>query len=414
MWPFKKQTQPMERKSRAIIMGIGAYSGMGKSYNQLAQEGYAQNAIAYACITKIANAIASVDLQAYVTNKDGQLEKKDNHPLKKLIDNPNATQSGKQYRRELITQYLIGGNAFNLAATASDKLTAPSGLYLLHPSKVELEMGDTMPSAYVYKPTQSKVIKFPIDPITGKSKVLQNKTPNPLDEWRGLPPMMAAAYGVDIFNAGMKWNKKLLDNDCRPAGALQVDDGGGSAALSEEQYVRLKEEIDTQFSGANNAGRPLLLEGGLKWQELSISPKDMDYRENILMASRFIAGVFHVPPQLVNIPGESTYSNYEQAEMSFWADTVLPLLTMILEDFNRWLSPLYSDGAFLWYDEESIIALEPLRQKKSERLNASTYLTHNEKRYSMGFEKVQGGDEVLVDSGKIPLSLMGVDSGANS
>lgn len=412
MWnPFKKQSDPIaERKSHALLLGMGKYSGMGANYQALATEGYAYNAIANACISKIASAVASVDIECYVQDKEGSLVKKHMHPLEELIESPNQLKSGKAFMRDIVTQYLIGGNAFILAGTLDDELkSAPSSLYMLSPAKVEIERGDTMPLYYKYKPKTGSEVVYAVNQLTGKSKVLHLKTPNPLDEFVGLAPMMAASYGIDIFNAGMKWNKKLLDNDCRPAGALMVDGGDGrSGALSDEQYLRLKEEIQQQFSGASNAGRPLLLEGGLTWKELSINPKDMDYRENILMAARFIAGVFHVPPQLVNIPGESTYSNYEQAEMSFWMDTVLPLLSLILEDINRWLSPLYKDGAFLWYDEDSITALEPMRRLKSERLNNSAYLSTNEKRYAMGFEKQEGGDEVLVDSGKIPLSLLEV------
>ena len=134
----------------------------------------------------------------------------------------------------------------------------------------------------------------------------------------------------------------------------------------------------------------------------------MDFQENILMAARFIASVFHVPPQLVNIKGESTYSNYEQAELSFWADTVLPLLGLILEDFNRWVNDAFG-GAYLWYDEEQIPALEPLRRIKAERLNAAQYLSTNEKRYDMGKQAAEGGDEILIDAGKIPLSLASAD-----
>lgn len=409
MWnPFRKSKEPIqERKSHALIMGMGKYSGMGATFDALATEGYAQNAIANACISKIANAIASVDLDVYIKDKDGNMVEKETHPLYELIEKPNNRQSRRILFRDLVTQYLIGGNAFVLGGNVSNDMTKPpTSLYLLSPAKVKLVQGQPMPIAYEYRPTTSQIYTYPIDPLTEKSQVLHIKTANPLNEWEGVAPMLAAAYGIDIFNSGMKWNKKLLDNDCRPAGALMVEDNGKSASLTNEQYLRLKEEIDQQFSGASNAGRPLLLEGGLTWKELSINPKDMDYKENILMAARFIAGVFHVPPQLVNIPGESTYSNYEQAEMSFWADTVLPLLCSILDDFNRWLSPLYKDGAFIWYDEDSIPALEPMRKIKSDRMNASSFLSTNEKRYAMGFEKQEGGDEVLIDSGKIPLSLL--------
>lgn len=408
MWnPFKsKAVEPQDRKNRAFIIGLNNYTGMGSSYTALATEGYSQNAIVYACISKIANAVSSVDLNAY-KDIDGKLEKQKANELEKLIMQPNPRQSGRGFAKELITQYLIGGNCFILGTgMESGKSQKPKELYLLSPDKVEIVRGDQLPIAYKYKPAPGKEVTFPVDQLTGKSAILHIKTPNPLSEFYGLPPLAAAAYGVDIFNSGMRWNKKLLDNDCRPSGALTVEGADGSPrSLSDEQYKALKEELAQHYSGAANAGRPLLLEGGLKWQEMGITPKDMDFQENILMASRFIASVFHVPPQLVNIKGESTYSNYEQAELSFWADTVLPLLGSILEDLNRWLSPVYNN-TYLWYDEEAITALEPLRKIKSERINAAGYYATNEKRKVMNLESVPGGDEILVDAGKIPMSLL--------
>ena len=417
MWnPFKTKSVdvPAGRKSRAFILGMNNINGMGSSYAQLATEGYAQNAVVFACISKIANAISSVDLDAY-KETNGNLEKMPNHELEQLIENPNPRQSGRSFRKEFVTQYLIGGNCF-LFGTGLDgtKKQKPKELYILSPDKMEVIRGDQLPAAYRYKPSADKVTDYPVDRITGKSAVLHIKTPNPLDTLIGLPPLAAAAYGVDIFNSGMRWNKKLLDNDCRPSGALTVEDSDGKPrALSDEQYKALKEELASHYSGANNAGRPLLLEGGLKWQEMGISPKDMDFQENILMASRFIASVFNVPPQLVNIKGESTYSNYEQAQLSFWADTVLPLLGSMLEDINRWLSPMY-DGVYLWYDEEAIPALEPIRKIKSDRVSAAPFYSTNEKRDIMGVEAVEGGDEILIDSGKIPLSLMDASITAGS
>lgn len=407
MWnPFKTKEKEasVERKSRAFILGMNNTSGIGSSYYALATEGYAQNAIVYACVSKIAKAIASVDLDAYKETKD-KVVKLPQNDFETLLENPNVRQSGRKFREELITQYLIGGNCFILG-TGMESGKKPKELYLLSPDKIKVIEGDQLPAAYEYKPKSDKTIVYPVDRVTGKSAILHLKTPNPLDSLVGLPPLAAAAYGVDIFNSGMRWNKKLLDNDCRPSGALTVEDSDGKPrALSDEQYKALKEELATHYSGASNAGRPLLLEGGLKWQEMGISPKDMDFQENILMASRFIASVFNVPPQLVNIKGESTYSNYEQAQLSFWADTVLPLLGSILEDLNRWLSPIY-DGAYLWYDEEAITALEPLRKIKSDRLAAAPYYTTNEKRRVMGIEDAEGGDEILVDAGKVPLSLL--------
>ena len=83
--------------------------------------------------------------------------------------------------------------------------------------------------------------------------------------------------------------------------------------MSDEQFDRLKAELDENFSGARNAGRPLLLEGGLDWKTLSLSPRDMDFVEAKSSAAREIALAFGVPPLLPGLPGDNTRANYEEA-----------------------------------------------------------------------------------------------------
>jgi HK97 family phage portal protein len=116
---------------------------------------------------------------------------------------------------------------------------------------------------------------------------------------------------VDTHNAAACWNKALLDNAARPSGAL-VYDGGEGAVLSTLQYERLKQEFADHYQGHGNAGRPLVLEGGLDWRPMSLTPRDMDFLEAKHAAAREIALAFGVPPMLLAIPGDNTYSNYRK------------------------------------------------------------------------------------------------------
>ena len=145
----------------------------------------------------------------------------------------------------------------------------------------------------------------------------------------------------------------------------------------------------------------------MEWQEMSINPKDMEFLEGKHSAAREIALAFGVPPMLLGIPGDATYSNMAEARLALYTDTVLPLLQLIIGGLNRWLTPLYGEGLYLWYDEEMIPALEPLRKDKSERINAAGYLTVNEKREAMGYDTIDGGDVVLVPAKSVPLERAG-------
>ena len=110
----------------------------------------------------------------------------------------------------------------------------------------------------------------------------------------------------------------------RPSGAL-VYDGADGNVLSAAQFERLKSELTDEYQGTANAGRPMLLEGGLDWKPMSLSPQDMDFMEAKHAAAREIALAFGVPPMLMAIPGDNTYSNYQEANRVFWRQTVLPL-----------------------------------------------------------------------------------------
>jgi HK97 family phage portal protein len=194
----------------------------------------------------------------------------------------------------------------------------------------------------------------------------------------------------------------LLQNSARPSGALTVKDSG---TLSDENFNRLKAQIEEQYSGSSNAGRPMLLEGGLEWQQMGLSPSDMGIIETKFSSARDVALVFGVPPQLLGIPGDSTYSNYKEARLAFWEDTVLPLLEMILNDWNSWLAaPL---GVEIRADVDSIPAIAEKRFALWDMADKSADLTINERRQLKGYGPIEGGDVLLVSSAQIPLGMAG-------
>ena len=147
-----------------------------------------------------------------------------------------------------------------------------------------------------------------------------------------------------------------------------------------------------QYQGTANAGRPLLLEGGLDWKAMSLSPKDMDFMEAKHSAAREIALAFGVPPMLLAIPGDNTYSNYQEANRVFWRQTVLPLGSRIGAALTQWLAPAFGAGLTLTADTDRIEALSADRAALWERVTKAPFLTVNEKRAATGYGAVAGGD----------------------
>ena len=192
-----------------------------------------------------------------------------------------------------------------------------------------------------------------------------------------------------MHNAAASWSKALLDNSARLSGALVYAGAGG--ALSDEQFERLKTELDENFYGARNAGRPLLLEGGLDWKALSLSPKDMDFAAAKSDAAREIALAFGVPPLLLGLPGDNTHSNYQEANRAFWRQTIIPLVKRTQKSFEAWLALSYPGASFA-ANLDGLEALAAERESEWRRVGAADFLSDDEKRTALGYAPVNSSE----------------------
>lgn len=358
----------------------------GRNYRRFAEEAYRKNVIAHRAIALIANGAASVPLvlREHVGYAEETRLVEPSHPLLKLLRHPAPLTHGKNFFEQFFSYRLISGNAFVLAVSPLGE--APQELHLLRPDRMSVLAGKGgVPAAYRYQ-VGEHITDYPVDRVTGASRVLHIKDFHPTDDWYGLSPVEAAAYSIDQHNQSSAWNQALLQNGARPSGALVVKAGDGNAAghLSEEQYYRIKAQVDEQFSGAENAGRPLLLEGGLEWKEMSLSPKDMDFMEARHSAARDIALAFGVPPQLLGIPGDNTYSNLAEARLALWEQTIVPLVENTLSALNGWLCPMFEAGLEISADTDSISALAPRRDSVWSRVKDADFLSAEEKRKMVG------------------------------
>lgn len=380
--------RPVECKRSAAAAlrntGGGGTRWTARNYRRLAEEGYRRNVIVHRCVRLIAESAASVPWRL---TRAGQPV--DRHPLLDLLARPNPMESGKALFESFYAYLSIAGDAYMEMVTLADG--QPGELYVLRPDRMQILPGPNgWPRAYRYE-VAGRVHDFAVDALTGASPVLHLKAFNPLDDVYGLSPLEAAAYGIDIHNAASHWNKALFDNAARPSGALVYEpkDGG---ALADDQFLRLKEELAQTYQGAGNAGRPMLLEGGLKWQAMALSPQDMEFVASKHAAAREIALAFGVPPLLLNIPGDNTYSNYQEANRALWRLTLLPLLEKTLCALNHWLAPQFGDDLHLDLNREAITALHTERAAAWDRVGQAGFLTVNEKRQALGYAPLAGGD----------------------
>lgn len=342
-----------------------------------AREGYSRNAIAYRCVRLIAEAAASAPLHV----GPGA------HPLARLLARPNPEQTGIELLEAFYGHLQVAGNAYLEAASIGDDV--PSELYVLRPDRMNVVPGaDGWPVGWEHR-VGAQVRRFERDPVSNDAPILHLKLFNPSDDWYGLSPMEAAAFSIDIHNAGGAWNKALIDNAARPSGALIFTGAAGSDRLSEDQFQRLKSELEDMHVGAANAGRPMLLEGGLEWRPMSLSPSDMDFTEARHSAARDIALAFGVPPMLLGIPGDNTYSNYREANLAFWRQTALPLAQKAARAIEAWVGDRWPDAgpAAVRVDVESVPALTVEREALWSRIAAADFLSEDEKRRMAGVDQ---------------------------
>lgn len=380
------RSRPPEVKDSAIggsiVMTPGQPQWSGRDYKQFADEAYVRNVVANRCISSIAEAVASVPLMVY----RGETELTES-PLHTLFRRPNPAQTWGEYVEAVVGYLLISGNTYQEAVSASRGTVAE--LYALRPDRMKVIPGqDGLPVGYQYT-VNGKTTRWDVDIIAGVRPVLHTRLFHPVNDWYGMAPVEAGAYAVDVHNEAMAYTQAYLQNAAKPSGALVTREG---EHLSDENYARLKAQMEDQYQGSKNAGRPMLLEGGLTWQAMGGTPKDAAIIEVKNSAARDICLAFGVPPMLIGIPGDNTYANYAEARLAFWEDTVLPLLARMVEGWQGWLAePL---GLEIKPDLDQIPAIVEKRQALWTMLAQSDVLTPNEKRDAMGYEAIPGGDEL--------------------
>lgn len=372
---------PEGKASRAAalvaLLTTGRARWSPRDYAGLAREGFARNAVAYRAVRLISEAAASVPLLLM----DGGREI-DAHPLLDLLARPNPRATGTEFLESVYGHLLVAGNAYVEAVALEGQVRE---LYALRPDRMKVVPGPSgWPEAFDYT-LDGRTLRIPQDSLVPGAHlppILHLALFNPLDDHYGFAPLEAAAQALDLHNSAGDWNKALLDNAARPSGALIY---GGTGSLTEDQFERLKGELEASFQGAGNAGRPMLLEGGLDWKPLGLSPKEMDFEAARAGAAREIALALGVPPMLLGIPGDNTFANYAEANRVLWRQSVLPLVKRVAGALGTWLAA--ADGRPLTFvpDLDQVEALAAERSELWSRVGAAAFLSDGEKRAAVGY-----------------------------
>jgi len=341
----------------------------------LTKQAFAGNPVGFRAVKLIAESAAALPM--VLQDNDTRFAA---HPILSLISALNMAQGRAEFFEALYGQLLLSGDSY--VEAVAGETGAPFELHVLRSDRMSVVPGaDGWPVAYEYL-VGGRKHRFG---VTGAvSPICHIKTFHPQDDHYGLSPLQAAAQAVDVHNAASRWSKGLLDNAARPSGAIVWNGTDGQGQLSPEQFERLQTEMEMHHQGARNAGRPMLLEGGLDWKPMGFSPSDMEFQKTKESAAREIAVAFGVPPMLLGIPGEATYANYAEAHRAFYRQTVLPLASKVAASVGRWLSGFTGENVLLTPDLDQVPALAAERDAQWTRVAQADFLTPSEKRRMLG------------------------------
>jgi HK97 family phage portal protein len=400
----------IERKASSVApfiseRSLGRPVWSDRDYETFAKEGYKQNGVVYRCISSTTKAAGRIPIKLYREKADGTCEEVKKHPVLSLLKRPNPKQSWSAFIDSILGFYKISGNSYIEGVGPEGK--PPLELWPLRPDRMRITPGHEGIEKYGYWMNGREVKKWDVDPITMQSGVLHMLTFNPLDDWYGLSPIHAAAFSIDQHNSAGAWNQALLQNSARPSGAFVYAPDGRAATLTDPQFQRLKNEVDEMLSGPGKARRPMVLDGGLDWKEMGLTPVEMDWLEGKNSNTKDIAMVLHVPGQIIGIE-DPTYANYSEARQAFYEDTVVPDLEMLCFYLNTWLLPVYgeADNLYLKPDTDEIPAMAEKRGKKWAMVQGAEFLTVNEKRAALDYEPNESPDanKLYIGATQLPMA----------
>jgi HK97 family phage portal protein len=364
-WWFGRKSAPADARPfvPAWLKDAAEEVGFARSYPAQFEEVYRRNPVGQRCVRLVAGMLGGLTIDGdagavALVRRDGLLE-------------------------GVAANLLLHGNAY--VQLIADSRDAPAELVQLRPERVSVVADDRgWPTGYVYS-AGGQMTRYAREDALGRQQMAHIRALHPRDDHYGMGCLEAAIAAATVHNRAAKWNKSLLDNAARPSGALSYEPADGSV-LSAEQFKRLKDELAVEFSGEANAGRPMLLEGGLKWQALSLTPADMDFVALKEGAARDIALAFGVPPVLVGLPGDATYANAREAGRALYRQTILPLAERFLDALGTMLSDWIGEVK-LAVDTDQISELGEARAALWQAVGSAGFLSDAEKRDMLGFEE---------------------------
>jgi len=347
---------------------------------------------AYACINAISEEVGSLEYRLFkLTN--GNLVEQDTSPLLDLLYKVNPFQTKKEFLQLHQIYKETAGESFWFLERGKDnpKPTDPvKEIWLLRPDLVEVIPDDkTFIKGYIYMVGGRKVPFLP-------HEIIHFKYPNPINPYRGYSPMQAGALSVDTHNFASQWNRNFFYNSARPDGALMTD-----GELHDDQRKRLMGEWEARHGSLKNSQRVAILEGGLKYENIGASLKDMDFNNLKDKTRDEILSIWRVPKVRLGMTDDVNRAAAEASDYVFSSRVIKPKMQDIVDTLNEFLVPIYGDDLILDFDDPTPENREAT--VKEYEAGHNRWLTTNEIRGLEGLEEVDGGNVIYQSIALFPI-----------
>lgn len=335
-------------------------------------------------------------VQMHVLEGRGELEEVTDHPLLHLLAHPNplTTTTWAQLLDAVVVQRVAWGEVFAQHATAAARFArrtgghAPAEMFLVEdPSTVTVVLDGARKRLAGYdlgKAGAERHRSGGRTPTLGPTDLVHVKDLDPLCHLRGRTHLRSLWLWGEMYLMAGRWNAGLIKNGAKPSGVLSRRDG---RTVGGRQVERAQAHAAAR-SGPDEAGKAWV-DGELVWNQISLSPQDMDWPGVESWAFRRLAGGVGVDPLLLGLGEHSTYNNVQSAEARLYNEAALPDLAWLLAGLNEGVVPLLSDDGeelVLWADPTEIPALRTNALDLAKTLKSSDWLTDGEKRAAQGYD----------------------------
>lgn len=364
-------------------------------------ETYKKSLYVFACVSKIAQKTASIDWEMFrIKNKVGDKQQIFVHEGLDILYRPNPFQTKGEFFEKFMINKKLAGEAFILKVRENGPGSKVRELWNLRPDYMTVVKDkELFIKAFEFNKSGGSITFDPND-------IIHDAYPNPLDEYGGISPLCAAEVRIETEQHAIAYQKNFFRNNARPDFILSSD-----TKIDANQKAEIKERWEKRHKGSDNSGKGAFLEGGLKYQQVSISQREMDYIESLRMTRDDILTAFGVPKPIVAITDDVNLANAKTAMEIFLSETIVPEIKRLTEKLNEHLIyPEYGDIFYINYEDPVPTNEKEMAEVHEIQLRSGTLLI-NEAREIMGLPPIAGGWSLYMPLSNIPVGGLSQNGG---